>query len=160
MHRFILLALLIAAKSGLPFVRVPAPEAGLAELRKRIKGRRILILDELHRFSKAQQDFFLPILETGEIIEARWKQWLKHDPVHMVRDHRKALKSLKGICIDCGWRDQYHIHYGTRQLSRALHRAGVPHRYEEFDDDHSSVDYRMDESLPWLYRKIMGRSKG
>lgn len=61
------LALLMAAKSGLPFVRVSAPEAGLAELRKRIKGRRLLILDELHRFSKAQQDFFLPILESGEI---------------------------------------------------------------------------------------------
>lgn len=61
------LALLLARLSGLPFVRVSAPEAGLAELRKRIKGRRVLILDELHRFSKAQQDFFLPILESGEI---------------------------------------------------------------------------------------------
>ena len=36
-------------------------------MRKRIKGLKILILDELHRFSKAQQDFFLPILESGEI---------------------------------------------------------------------------------------------
>ncbi|WP_461209423.1 replication-associated recombination protein A [Desulfocurvus sp. DL9XJH121] len=61
------LALLMAKKSGLPYLRVSAPEAGLAELRKRIKGLKILILDELHRFSKAQQDFFLPILESGEI---------------------------------------------------------------------------------------------
>lgn len=61
------LALLLARARGLPWVRVSAPEAGLTELRKRIQGRKVLILDELHRFSKAQQDFFLPILESGEI---------------------------------------------------------------------------------------------
>ena len=93
-------------------------------------------------------------LETGEIIESRWKKWLKHDPVNMVTEHRKALKSLKGIFIDCGWRDQFHIHFGTRQLSRALSRAGIEHRYEEFDDTHSGIDYRMDRSLPFLYRAL------
>lgn len=103
----------------------------------------------------APNGFRLPFnLETGEIIEARWKQWLKHDPVHMVPEHRKALKSLKGIFIDCGWRDQFHIHFGTRQLSRALSRAGVEHRYEEFNDTHSGIDYRMDRSLPFLYRAL------
>ncbi len=61
------IALAVARMRGEPFVRISAPEAGLAELRKRIKHMRILILDELHRFSKAQQDFFLPILESGEI---------------------------------------------------------------------------------------------
>lgn len=60
------LALLLAAHAGRPHVRVSAPEAGLTELRKRLKGVDILVLDELHRFSKAQQDFFLPILESGE----------------------------------------------------------------------------------------------
>jgi S-formylglutathione hydrolase FrmB len=103
----------------------------------------------------APNGFKLPFnLETGEIIESRWKQWLKHDPVNMVADHRKALKSLKGIFIDCGWRDQFHIHFGCRQLSRALTRAGVSHRYEEFDDTHSGIDYRMDRSLPFLYRAL------
>ena len=62
------LALILARVKGRPYVRVSAPEAGLATLRDLIKGKEILILDELHRFSKAQQDFFLPILETGEII--------------------------------------------------------------------------------------------
>ena len=103
----------------------------------------------------APNGFRLPFdLETGEIIEARWKQWLKHDPVHMVADHKRALRSLKGIFIDCGWRDQFHIHFGTRQLSGALTRAGIPHRYEEFDDTHSGIDYRMDRSLPFLYRAL------
>jgi enterochelin esterase-like enzyme len=99
--------------------------------------------------------FRLPFhLDTGELIEARWQRWLEHDPVRLVRRHARDLRRLRGIYIDCGWRDQYHIHYGTRQLSRQLAAAGVAHRYEEFDDDHSDVDYRMDVSLPFLYRAL------
>jgi len=62
------LALLIAQARGVKHLRVSAPEAGLAELRKRLAGVEVLVLDELHRFSKAQQDFFLPLLESGEIV--------------------------------------------------------------------------------------------
>ena len=99
--------------------------------------------------------FRLPFhLDTGELIEARWQRWLEHDPVRMVRRHARDLRRLRGIYIDCGWRDQYHIQYGTRQLSRQLAAAGIAHRYEEFDDDHSDVDYRMDVSLPFLYRAL------
>ena len=103
----------------------------------------------------APNGFRLPFnLETGELIESRWRAWLKHDPIHMVAEHKQALKSLKGIYIDWGWRDQYHSHYGCRLLSKALGRAGVTHRYEEFDDNHSGIDYRMDKSLPFLYRAL------
>ena len=56
-------ALLLARHSGRPFVRVSAPDVGITALRKQIQDKDILILDELHRYSKAQQDFFLPILE-------------------------------------------------------------------------------------------------
>jgi hypothetical protein len=40
-------------------------------------------------------------------------------------------------------------------LSQRLAKAGVKHRYEEFDHDHSDIDYRMDVSLPFLYRTLM-----
>ncbi len=93
-------------------------------------------------------------LETGELLEARWRRWLRHDPVHMVDRYRDNLRSLRGIFIDCGWRDQYQIHYGSRILSKRLHRQRIPHTYEEFDDTHSSIDYRMDRSLPFLYRAL------
>jgi S-formylglutathione hydrolase FrmB len=93
-------------------------------------------------------------LESGELIEARWRRWLAHDPIHLVAKQRAALKTLRGIYIDCGWRDQYHIHYGARILSQRLAAARVRHTYEEFDDDHSDVDYRMDVSLPFLYRAL------
>ena len=104
---------------------------------------------------KAPLGFRLPFnLETGERIDARWANWRKHDPIYLVGKHRDALKSLRGIYIDCGWRDQYHIHYGTRILSQRLAEAGIAHRYEEFDDNHSDVDYRMNASLPFLYRAL------
>ncbi len=103
----------------------------------------------------APNGFRLPFdLETGELIEARWKKWLANDPVHMVARHAKALRSLRGIYIDCGWKDQYHIHYGTRTLSKRLHELKIPHAYEEFDDTHSDVDYRMDVSLPFLAKAL------
>ena len=84
----------------------------------------------------------------------RWQRWLRHDPVLLVDKYADNLRRLKGIYVDCGWRDQYHIHYGTRVLSKRLAAAGIRHVYEEFDDDHSDVDYRMDVSLPFLYRAL------
>ena len=72
----------------------------------------------------------------------------------MVAHHAKALKSLRAIYVDCGWRDQYHLHYGARVLSKRLAQHGIAHRYEEFDDTHSSIDYRMDVSLPFLVRAL------
>jgi hypothetical protein len=93
-------------------------------------------------------------LETGELINERWRNWRRHDPVNLVDRYRAGLRSLRGIYIDCGWRDQYQIHYGTRILSKRLAAAGIRHVYEEFDDNHSDVDYRMDVSLPFLYRAL------
>lgn len=61
------LALLLAKASGKKFLRISAPEAGLAQLRRALGDTDLLILDELHRFSKAQQDFFLPLLESGQL---------------------------------------------------------------------------------------------
>lgn len=40
-------------------VNAPAPRSGA--------GARILFLDEIHRFNKAQQDFLLPYVESGEL---------------------------------------------------------------------------------------------
>jgi S-formylglutathione hydrolase FrmB len=106
---------------------------------------------------RAPNGFRLPFnLETGELLADRWKKWQANDPVNLVQKYRANLRSLRGIYIDCGWRDQYHIHYGTRILSKRLHQARIAHTYEEFDDTHSDVDYRMDVSLPFLTRALKG----
>jgi enterochelin esterase-like enzyme len=106
---------------------------------------------------EAPLGFHLPMdLHTGEIDEKAWKRWLRHDPIHLV--DRKAvqdnLRAMKGVFIDCGSRDQYHLHYGSRILHAKLKALRIKHHYEEFPDNHSSIDYRMDVSLPWLYRAI------
>jgi len=61
------LALLLARARTPHVLRLSAPEAGLQQMRRQLAGADILVLDELHRFSKAQQDFFLPIVESGEL---------------------------------------------------------------------------------------------
>jgi enterochelin esterase-like enzyme len=99
----------------------------------------------------------LPVdLETCELDGGRWGRWLAHDPLELVKrkECRENLARLAGLYIDCGSRDQYHLHYGARRMTKILAEAGIDHRYEEFDDDHSSVDYRLDVSLPWLYGAI------
>lgn len=103
----------------------------------------------------APNGFRLPFdLETGELLKERWRQWQRHDPVHMVGRHIQALCSLRALYFDCGWRDQYYMHYGARQLARALAEHGVPHIYEIFDGTHSQTSYRYDVSLPILYRAL------
>ena len=104
---------------------------------------------------QAPNGFRLPFnLETGEVLPKRWQQWLRHDPVHLVERYADHLKTLRGIFIDCGWRDQYRIHYGSRLLSKRLAEHGVAHVYEEFDDTHSGIDYRLERSLPFLWKAL------
>ena len=92
--------------------------------------------------------------ETCEVIEERWRNWRRWDPVNLADDHAANLKQLKALWIDCGDVDQYDLVYGARRLHRKLTAAGVEHVYEEFPDNHSSVDFRMDRSLPYLAKAL------
>ncbi len=72
------LARIIAGVTKARFVAFSAVTSGIPEIRKiirsmeadhRLYGRRsILFVDELHRFNKAQQDAFLPHIESGTVI--------------------------------------------------------------------------------------------
>jgi enterochelin esterase-like enzyme len=93
---------------------------------------------------------------TGELIPERWRNWLAWDPALLADKHADNLRRLKGIYIDCGDRDQFSLHYGARRLHRELERLGIAHVYEEFPDDHTAVDYRMDKSLPFLEKALRG----
>lgn len=93
---------------------------------------------------------------TCAFMPQRWQRWLDHDPLHAI-DQSEAqdnLRSLRRVFIDCGSRDQYLIHYGTRALVAKLEQYGVEHTYEEFPDTHSGIDYRLDRSLPLLARAL------
>ena len=72
------LARIVAARTGSSFEELSAVDAGKADVRAvterardRLAGdgrRTILFLDEIHRFTKAQQDALLPLVESGLII--------------------------------------------------------------------------------------------
>lgn len=97
----------------------------------------------------------LPVdLETCEVIPERWANWMNWDPLVLADSHIEDLKTLKALWIDCGDIDQYNLVYGARRLHRKLEAAGVEHVYEEFPDDHSAIDYRMDKSLPFLAKAL------
>lgn len=99
--------------------------------------------------------FDLPFdLETGEERPAVFARWKQRDPVELVARHAAALRSLSLLFIDCGTRDEYHMHHGSRILHARLETAGVPHVFELFDDGHRHVGYRLRESLPRLARVL------
>ena len=72
------LARIIAKKTKAHFVRLSAVNAKVADVRETVRQAKerlklydketILFMDEIHRFSKAQQDTFLPFVEDGTII--------------------------------------------------------------------------------------------
>src|SRR5207237_6762857 len=99
----------------------------------------------------------LPVtFDICEVIEDRWGKWLRQDPVVAVETQADNLRRLKALYIDCGERDQFNLLYGARRFVRRLNELGIAHRYEEFSDNHTGVDYRMDESLPFLAHALAG----
>ncbi len=68
------LARLYAQAINAEFYELSAVSAGKEDIRRIVKtpsldGRpRVLFLDEIHRFNKAQQDFLLPFVENGELV--------------------------------------------------------------------------------------------
>lgn len=93
-------------------------------------------------------------LATGEFREDVWKRWLAFDPLALVEGHVEALRSLRLLYLDCGSRDEFHLHHGTRMLARRLAALGVPHEHLEYDDGHMNVSYRYDVSLPRMASAI------
>jgi putative ATPase len=70
-------ARIIAARTRSRFVSASAVASGVKEMREILEGARelrrkagrrtILFLDEIHRFNRAQQDVFLPYVESGDL---------------------------------------------------------------------------------------------
>lgn len=93
-------------------------------------------------------------LATAEPRPDVWARWLAHDPLRLLPERLAALRSLRLLYLDCGRRDEFHLHHGARRFVRALREHGVEHTYEEFDDGHMNVSYRYDTSLPLLAKAL------
>jgi S-formylglutathione hydrolase FrmB len=93
----------------------------------------------------------LPVdLYTCERIPAVWARWLEWDPVELVDRYGDNLRRLRLLYMDCGSRDEFNLQYGARRMARRLAARNIAYEYSEFDDDHRSVQYRYDISLPRL----------
>ena len=86
----------------------------------------------------------------------RWANWLRQDPVVAIETQAENLRRLKVLYIACDEKDQFNLLCGARRFVRRLNELGIAHRYEEFPDNHTSVDYRTDESLPFLAHALTG----
>jgi S-formylglutathione hydrolase FrmB len=93
-------------------------------------------------------------LETGAIREDVWRRWLEHDPLRLLERHADALRTMKLLFLDCGTRDEFHLHHGARMFARRLAALGIAHEHEEFDDGHMNISYRYDVSLPKMARAL------
>ncbi len=95
-------------------------------------------------------------LASGAFRDDVWQRWLAHDPLRMLPAHEAALRSLRLLYLDCGTRDEFHLHHGARLFAAELRRRGIPHTHEEFDDGHMNVSYRFDASLPRMAAALAG----
>jgi hypothetical protein len=99
----------------------------------------------------------LPVTaDTCELVPERWANYVKWDPLTLVEEHGPGLNKLKALYIDCGDIDQFNLVYGSRRMHKRLNEMNVRHVYQEFPDDHTAVDYRMDISLPIVAKALTG----
>jgi len=101
----------------------------------------------------------IPFDDTGAVIPEVWNRWLAWDPVLMAGQagYADALRSLRGIWIDAGTKDEYYLDFGAVAFRRAVRAAGVPDDrvyFELFDAGHGAIEYRYPLSLAWLCKQL------
>ncbi len=94
----------------------------------------------------------LPVVfPSGELVEEVWDRWLGFDPVVNWRDRLDNLAKLKGILLDVGSNDDYHLQWGHRLLSHHLREAGIAHEATENTGNHGGRSReRCQVALEWL----------
>lgn len=99
-------------------------------------------------------DFQFPLdTYTGEKIPAIWEKWLDKDPLYFLPKRMENLAKLTSIYLDVGSKDNFHLHYGARQISRLLKENKIHHDYVEFDGNHFDIGERRTEVWKWLSTK-------
>lgn len=105
--------------------------------------------------AEADGTVLLPFDDTGGVVPEVWERWLARDPVLMAGEPRyaEALRSLRGIWIDAGNKDEFHLDFGAVAFRRAVEAAGVRDEavaFELFPGKHGGIEYRYPLALSWL----------
>lgn len=100
---------------------------------------------------EAPLGFDLPFdLETGELLPEVWARWLAFDPLVAAESRADALRDLALLHLECGLRDEFHLQWSLRRLSRRLSELGVRHDHEEHSGGHRGLA----ERFPPLFSKM------
>ena len=91
---------------------------------------------------------------TGRFRDEVWRRWLELDPVRMAASHAEALRSLRGIYLDAGKRDEYYLDLGASAFAAELDDLGVGYTFELFDAGHMSIEYRYPQALAFLAERL------
>ena len=91
---------------------------------------------------------------TGRLRDQVWARWLALDPVRMAAGHAGELRSLRGIYLDAGRRDQFWLDLGAAAFSAELDALGIEHVFELFDATHSAIEYRYPTGLAFLAERL------
>jgi S-formylglutathione hydrolase FrmB len=92
--------------------------------------------------------------QTGQLREMVWQRWLEVDPVRMAPRHADALRSMRGIYIDAGKRDEFFLDLGAQAFAAELDKLGVEHVLELFDAGHGAIEYRYPIAWEYLARAL------
>lgn len=94
-------------------------------------------------------------VSTGRMLSEVWARWLRWDPVRMVPNHADALRSMRGIYIDAGTRDEFYLDLGAEAFRRALADIGVHDvHFELFEAGHGAIEYRYPIGLGYLAERL------
>jgi S-formylglutathione hydrolase FrmB len=91
---------------------------------------------------------------TGRLRDQVWQRWLALDPVRMAAGHADALRSLRGVYLDAGRKDDFWLDLGAAAFSAELDALGVEHVFELFDATHSGIEYRYPKALAFLAERL------
>jgi len=91
---------------------------------------------------------------TGRLRDEVWRRWLALDPVRMAAGHGAQLRSLRGIYLDAGRRDQFWLDLGAAAFSAELDALEIEHTFELFDATHSGIEYRYPKGLAFLAERL------
>jgi hypothetical protein len=94
-------------------------------------------------------------VRSGRMIADVWERWLAWDPVRLVSRHAEALRSLRGIYVDAGTRDEWFLDLGAVGFRDALASVGVTDvRFEMFSAGRMGIEYRYPIALRYLAERI------
>ncbi|MCB0366504.1 MAG: enterochelin esterase [Bdellovibrionaceae bacterium] len=103
---------------------------------------------------KAKNQVLFPIDEkTGKVQLKVWQKWLEHDPLIFLKARKKNVVRLKGVFLDVGREDQFHLQWGARQLREILKKQNVSHHYSEYDGNHFDISTRRPQVWSWLMKQ-------